>query len=127
MKVVDFGLAKDLSFGLAPQITQTGLISGTPLYIAPEGLISSNTLSPAADIYAVGVVAFHLLTGRDLFPGSNPMEIFDGVMNHQAPRPSDIVRTGIPAELDALVYACVTKDPATGRRRPVKSFGRLTG
>ncbi len=112
VKVVDFGLAKDLAFDLAPQITQPGLISGTPLYIAPECLHDPNSLSPAADIYAVGVVAFYLLTGRDLFVGSNSLKIFDAVMNQPAPRPSDVIHTTIPAELDNLVYRCVAKTPS---------------
>jgi eukaryotic-like serine/threonine-protein kinase len=111
VKVVDFGLAMDPSFNLTPQITQTGLISGTPLYIAPECLDDPTTVSARSDLYAVGVVAFYLLTGRDLFVAASPMDIFRCVANDARPRPSDCVPNSIPSELDELVFRCVAKDP----------------
>lgn len=112
VKVVDFGLAKDLSFNIAPQITQTGLISGTPLYIAPECLDDPSKSSPRSDIYAVGVVTFYLLTGRNLFSGANALAILQKVAHDQPPRASDFIHKGIPPELDDLVFRCVAKDPA---------------
>ena len=112
VKVVDFGLALDPSFNLAPQITQTGLISGTPLYIAPECLDDPTTVSARSDLYAVGAVAFYLLTGRELFVAANPIDIFRCVTSDARPRPSDCVPNGIPSELDDLVFRCVAKDPA---------------
>jgi serine/threonine protein kinase len=123
VKVVDFGLAVDPSFTLSPQITQTGLISGTPLYIAPECLDDPTTVSARSDIYAVGAVAFYLLTGRDLFVAANPMEIFRRVTSDARPRPSDCVPQGIPSELDELVFRCVAKDPA---ERPDSARDMLT-
>jgi hypothetical protein len=112
VKVVDFGLAMDPSFNLAPQITQTGLISGTPLYIAPECLDDPAKVSARSDLYAVGAVTFYLLTGRELFVAANPVEIFRCVTSETRPRPSAHVPTGIPIELDELVFSCVAKDPA---------------
>ena len=123
VKVVDFGLAMDPSFNLAPQITQTGLISGTPLYIAPECLDDPTTVSARSDLYAVGAVAFYLLTGRDLFVAANPMDIFRCVTNDARPRPSDCVPNGIPSELDELVFRCVAKDPT---ERPESARDMLT-
>ena len=112
VKVVDFGLAMDPSFKLAPQITQTGLIAGTPLYIAPECLDDPTKVSARSDLYAVGAVAFYLLTGTDLFVAASPMDIFRCVTSDARPRPSDRVPNGIPSELDELVFRCVAKDPA---------------
>jgi len=112
VKVLDFGLAKDPSSHLAPHITQTGLISGTPLYIAPESIEDPENLTPRADIYAVGAVAFYLLTGKELFAAANKLEIFDCVMNKPRRRPSDLVPSGIPPALDELVYRAVAIDPA---------------
>jgi serine/threonine protein kinase len=123
VKVVDFGLAMDPSFNLAPQITQAGLISGTPLYIAPECLDDPAKVSPRSDLYAVGAVAFYLLTGRELFVAANPIEIFRCLMSETRPRPSDHVAKGIPIELDELVFRCVAKDPAD---RPASARDMLT-
>jgi tRNA A-37 threonylcarbamoyl transferase component Bud32 len=123
VKVVDFGLAMDPSFNLAPQITQTGLISGTPLYIAPECLDDPTTVSARSDLYAVGTVAFLLLTGRDLFVAASPMDIFRCMTNDARPRPSDCVPDGIPSELDELVFRCVAKNPM---ERPESARDMLT-
>jgi serine/threonine-protein kinase len=112
VKVVDFGLAKNPESHLSPSITQTGLISGTPLYIAPETIDDPDHLTSRADIYAVGAVAFYLLTGKELFAAANKLEIFDAVMNKPRRRPSDLVPEGIPPELDELVYRAVAIDPA---------------
>jgi hypothetical protein len=111
VKVVDFGLAKDLSFKLSPQITQTGIISGTPLYIAPECLDDPGNCSIRSDIYALGVVGFYLLAGRDLFVGDNPFHLFQQISQDSPPRVSDIIGS-VPPELDDLISRCVAKSPA---------------
>jgi hypothetical protein len=112
VKVVDFGLAKDLSLNLAPEITQTGIISGTPLYIAPECLDDPARASPRSDIYAVGAVTYYLLTGRDLFTGESLLEVLRQVMHEQPPRVTNFVPSGVPAELVELVHRCVARNPA---------------
>jgi hypothetical protein len=112
VKVVDFGLAKDLTFKLAPQITQVGLISGTPLYIAPECLEDPDNCSTKSDIYALGVVAFYLVTGRDLFLGDSSLEVLQNVSSDTPPRASDIVGAKVPRVLDDLIFQCVAKNPA---------------
>jgi serine/threonine-protein kinase len=111
VKVVDFGLAKDLSFNLAPEITQTGFISGTPLYIAPECLTDPANTSPLSDIFAVGAVTFFLLTGRELFTGASPLEVLRKVSHERRPQVGDFVPLGIPSELATLVHRCVAIDP----------------
>lgn len=112
VKVVDFGLAREPSSNLAPEITRPGLISGTPLYIAPELLEDPKNLSPRSDIYAVGAVGFYLLAGRELFVTANNLEIFRCALSDARPRPSDVVAENVPAELDELIHRCVAKDPA---------------
>ena len=111
VKVVDFGLAKDLDDELGANITQSGMISGTPQYIAPECLQDASSLSPAADVYAVGATAFKLLTGRDLFLGSTMVEIFSQVLNDDPPRVSAEINGQIPTEVDDLIARCVQRHP----------------
>jgi serine/threonine protein kinase len=112
VKVVDFGLAKDLSFKLSPQITQTGVISGTPLYIAPECLDDPDCFSIQSDIYALGVVGFHLLTGRDLFEGESAFHLFQQISQDVPPHVSDVIGDTVPAELNDLIARCVAKNLA---------------
>jgi eukaryotic-like serine/threonine-protein kinase len=112
VKVVDFGLAKEPPSNLSAEITHPGLISGTPLYIAPELLDDPQSLSPRSDVYAVGAVGFYLLTGRELFVAANNLEIFHCALRGDRPRPSDVVPDGIPPALDELIHRCVAKDPA---------------
>ena len=89
VKVVDFGLAKDIDSDLSSDISQTGAISGTPQYIAPEYLKDVALLSPSADVYAVGATAFKLITGRDLFQGSSIVDILSKVLRDDPPRISE--------------------------------------
>ncbi len=111
VKVVDFGLAKDLDDRLSGNITQSGMISGTPQYIAPECLEDASSLSPAADVYAVGATAFKLLTGRDMFMGYTTVDILTQVMHDDPPRVAETARCEIPAEVDDLIARCVQRRP----------------
>ncbi len=115
VKVVDFGLVK----ALAPDPERTGktaasdsnLLAGTPEYLAPETLLRPQEIDPRADLYALGVVGFYLLTGRPVFEGTNLVEICSHHL-HTAPRAAGEVVAGVPPELDALVLRCLAKDPA---------------
>jgi serine/threonine-protein kinase len=111
-KVVDFGLARDLGFKLAPKITQTGLISGTPLYIGPECLEDADNCTRRSDIYALGAVAFYLLTGRDLYEGNNALELLQKALHETPSRVTEAIGTGVPAALDELILRCVARQPA---------------
>ncbi len=112
VKVLDFGLVKNVSEDDSKSITKTGTLAGTPLYIAPERLRNPEISDPRVDIYAFGAVAFFLLTGRDVFQGKSEADLFYQVMNSPVPRPSCLISTPIPDELDELVVDCLAKDPA---------------
>jgi serine/threonine-protein kinase len=114
--VLDFGLVKvlaDRDHGAT--LTAQGVISGTPAYMAPEQAKGADRADARSDLYAVGCVAYWLLTGRRVFEGGTPLEI---LMHHlQTPPipPSGATETEVPAGLDAIVMACLEKDP---ERRP---------
>jgi DNA-binding NtrC family response regulator len=113
VKVVDFGVVSRHASERA-QITTAGMILGTPAFLAPE-LVSNQMFDGRADVYALGCVAFWLLTGRPPFEAADAMSI---LMHHAqtAPSaPSTMSEEPIPPQLDALVLECLEKDPA---RRP---------
>ncbi|RKH65977.1 serine/threonine-protein kinase, partial [Corallococcus llansteffanensis] len=114
LKLVDFGIAKVLQSNAG--LTRTdGSVLGTPDFMAPEQ-IRGGTIGPATDLYAVGVLAFQMLTGVRPFQGENVQVMFAHV-EQAPPRPSSKVE-GIPPALDALVLQLLEKDPA---RRPASA------
>ncbi|MHA7632806.1 serine/threonine-protein kinase [Corallococcus sp. M7] len=112
VKLVDFGIAKLLESGDTP-LTADGTVIGTPEYMAPEQIRGDSDVSPATDLYAVGVMMFQLLTGVRPFQGDSVQVMFAHV-EARSPAPSSRV-PGLPQELDSLVLQLLQKDPA---RRP---------
>jgi serine/threonine-protein kinase len=115
VKVLDFGLVK--FNGAQPLEVVKGAphtTTGTPAFMAPEIIMGGN-VDQRADIYAIGCVAYYLLTGQPVFEASNPRELFSLHVQGTPIPPSQRTELPIPRELDALVLACLEKDPA---RRP---------
>lgn len=112
LKVMDFGVARVSS---APKISRTGMIVGTPEYMAPEQISGAAELGPPTDIYALGIVAYELLTRDVPFSAAELMPL---LMKHltEIPAAPSTLAPQIPAELDALVVRMLSKDPA---ERPV--------
>ncbi|MFY1827364.1 serine/threonine-protein kinase [Myxococcus fulvus] len=114
VKLVDFGIAKLMRNADGPT-TVDGTILGTPEYMAPEQ-VRGNTVSFATDLYAVGVMAFHMLTGERPFKGEQLQVLFAHI---EQPPPLPSSRTpGLPAEFDTLLLHLLAKDPAL---RPVSA------
>ena len=84
---------------------------GTPLYIAPERLRDPSSADPRTDIYSLGVVAFGMLTGRELFGGDSSTQIVYHAISTPAPRVAERAPAPVPAALDELVARCLSKDP----------------
>jgi serine/threonine-protein kinase len=113
VKVLDFGLVKvpDQPRPGERQLTVAGLIAGTPGYIAPEIALGSPDVDWRSDIYALGCVAFWMLTGKVPLEGKTPMQTVLDHTNKPAVAPSVEGPAGIPKELDEIVLACLQKDP----------------
>ncbi|MDA1250980.1 MAG: serine/threonine-protein kinase [Planctomycetota bacterium] len=111
IKVLDFGLVKNVSENASPQLASTGAFFGTPLYMSPERLRDPLNVDARADIYAIGAVAFELLTARPVFIGTSQADILDKAMNAKPERVSSLAPRPVPSELDDLIDACLAKDP----------------
>ena len=115
VKVLDFGIVKATDTSLIEtgvQATSTMMLQGTPAFIAPEQALGGVSIDGRADIYATGCVAYWLLTGQLVFTADTVM----GTIMHHARTapvpPSERSELPIPPDLDALVLACLAKDPA---------------
>jgi len=120
--VLDFGLVKldssvDADRDLLKLSTDDGW-SGTPGYMAPEVVMGATETDHRVDIYALGCVAYWLLTGKLVFEGENAMQVMMQHATSEPRRPSARIGRAMPAGLEELVMECLEKDPA---RRPASA------
>jgi serine/threonine-protein kinase len=126
VKVLDFGLVLDRKQPVTPatfsgtsatiktgdaRLTQQGMMMGTPAFIAPEQAMGLGTVDGRADLYALGCVAYYLVTGRDVFEGTID-QILRGHVDHMPPPPS--TRPGcapLSASFEMLLMRCLAKRP----------------
>ena len=108
IKVADFGLAKNFEASESLAMTQTGMILGTPYYMAPEQC-RGEEVGPAADVYALGITLFQCLAGRVPFDGQSPMEIFR--LHCDASIPKLRTSTGNTSDaIQAVIEKCLAKN-----------------
>jgi serine/threonine-protein kinase len=112
VKILDFGLVKSTTQEHSRNLTRSLRILGTPLYMAPERLRDPADADARSDIYAVGAVAFFMLTGRRMFEASDDLGLSSRILNEEPPRVSAVAAQPIPVELDLLVQSCLEKDRA---------------
>lgn len=114
VKVIDFGLVKQLDpdLALAPTLTQTDSIAGTPLFMAPESITRPESIDAKVDTYAFGATAYFLLTGTPVFDGRSMVEICGHHMHTPPTPPSARLGHPLPPRVEALVLRCLEKDPA---------------
>jgi eukaryotic-like serine/threonine-protein kinase len=109
VKVLDFGLVKAAGGADEAHLTAANAVTGTPLYLSPEAVNEPGRLDARADVYALGAVAYYLLTGQPVFTGATVMEI---CLKHvrEAPEPPG-ARLGRPVtpELEGLILRCLAK------------------
>jgi pimeloyl-ACP methyl ester carboxylesterase len=111
VKLIDFGVARRAG---ATTLTTTGMLVGTPVYMAPEQARGERDVDAGADVYALGTLLYRCLTGRLPFEGDSAAEVLARILADTAPRVRDLV-PAIAPELDRLVARFLARDPA---RRP---------
>lgn len=111
-KVLDFGLAKRIIAEDDRRITGTGIVMGTPQFIAPESVAGLEVIDGRADIYSLGAVAFWMLTGLPLFEAATPVDLMVQHVTASPARVSEVSEFVIPSALDEVVLKCLEKDPA---------------
>ncbi len=107
VKLVDLGLAKSLSDD--QNLTQTGVVSGTPHYISPEQIAGLKDIDGRADIYSLGATLFHMVTGRTPFQGSSPMVVVAKHL-HEEPEDPRAVVPGLSEGICAVIRKMMARD-----------------
>ncbi len=109
VKVVDFGLVRTFGGNMVESAAGDAII-GTPLYMAPEAISRPDTIDGRSDLYAVGAVAYFLLTGRQVFEAATVLEVCSKHMLETPVPPSQRLGRALPADLEAIVLGCLAKD-----------------
>ena len=112
VKVLDFGLVKEMRGEAGLDLTNEANLAGTPLYMAPESLTAPDEVDGRADLYALGCVSYYLLTGTHVFSGESIVEVCGHHLHTMPESPSSRLGGSIPTDLEALVMRCLEKDPA---------------
>jgi hypothetical protein len=110
VKVLDFGLVKDLTTTGDVKLTQADAFVGTPLYLSPEAITEPARVDARSDLYSVGCVGYFLLTGRPVFAGRTIAELCAQHL-YQEPPPMSRWVAGVSADLEALLRSCLDKAP----------------
>ena len=118
VKVLDFGLVKDLQNRGVTSLSVEGALVGTPLYLAPEAITGPGQVNAATDLYAVGAVGYFLLTATPVFIGKSLVEVCGQHLHNEPVPPSKRIHQPIPEPIESLVLACLAKDPA---KRPASA------
>ena len=112
VKVLDFGLVKHEQRATAPTLLTSGqLTMGTPAYMAPEVILGDGDVDRRVDIYALGCVAYFLLTGEQVFDAPSPMKLLMQHVSAAPLPPSHRSPYPVPSAFDTAVMACLSKDP----------------
>jgi serine/threonine-protein kinase len=127
VKIFDFGLVKKIDAGSdQAALTLVNAITGTPLYLAPESITQPDHVDARIDIYALGAVGYFLLTGAPPFDGRTVVEICGHHLHTKPEPPSARLGRQLPPKLEALVLACLAKDPNDRPRDAQELLAKLS-
>jgi serine/threonine protein kinase len=123
VKVLDFGIA--VIQGTSGQLTEAGLVVGTPAYMAPEQLLGE-PVTPASDLYALGVVLYEAISGALPFTAATPMALVAQMVN-RAPAPLADVAPGCDPRLERLVMRLLARDATERPHSALEARDELRG
>lgn len=112
VKVVDFGLVKELDRHEAVSLTSETTITGTPLYMSPEAITSPDKVDARSDLYAIGALGYYLVTGQNVFEGGSVVEVCSHHLRSSPVPPSARLGSPVPRDLEEVILECLEKDPA---------------
>ncbi|WP_437995623.1 serine/threonine-protein kinase [Sorangium sp. So ce185] len=115
IKVIDFGISKmalasEPAAPRAHDMTESSAMLGSPLYMAPEQMVSSKSVDARADVWSMGAILYQLLTGAIPFQGDSVMQIYDRIL--EGPPRLRGLRADVPERLDRAVQRCLQRNPA---------------
>jgi len=108
VKVTDFGVAKVTA---GADVTQTGLIQGTPYYMSPEQARGYSDIDGRSDIYSLGIVFYQMVTGKVPFTGNSQFDILEKQIR-EPPVPPSVLANSLPAIYEEIILKCIAKDRA---------------
>jgi len=114
IKVLDFGLVKDVTGSSDVKLTHADAFIGTPLFLSPEAINQPETVDARSDLYSLGGLGYFLLTGRPVFTGRTVAELCAQHL-YEAPVPPSRRVADVPGDLEEILLACLEKSPD---RRP---------
>ncbi len=110
VKLLDFGLVKPAGGGDSLHLTHDGAITGSPLYMPPEQAMETRPPDARSDIYALGAVAYYMLTGHPPFEGEKPLQVIFAHAHEDVVPPSQL-NSDVPRDLEQVILRCLAKDP----------------
>lgn len=111
VKVLDFGLVKVVDDANEPTLTQAGMITGTPLYMAPESIREREHVDGRSDLYALGALGYCLLTGGPPFEKGTALEILRQHLDAEPQPPSARLGRTVDRDLESILLSCLAKSP----------------
>jgi serine/threonine-protein kinase len=125
VKVLDFGLVRDVAADRTASVTRAGVIAGTPDYLPPEAILHADRVDARSDLYSLGCVAYYLLTGTEPFRAETVFEVCELHLRAEPEAPSARLGRALPEGLEELVLACMAKSPEARPASALDLHGRL--